>query len=87
MVSEKVTVINKTGLHARPASELSKIAARCAADITIRYKDKDVNPKSIIMLLTAMICYGAEIEIICEGETEKEDLQTMVAAVKSGLGE
>lgn len=29
MVSEKVTVINKTGLHARLASELTKIASKC----------------------------------------------------------
>lgn len=87
MVSEKVTVTNKTGLHARPASELMNAASKCKSDVIIRYKEKDINPKSIIMLLAATIGCGSEIEVICDGDTEIEDLETILTAIKSGLGE
>lgn len=86
MVSERVLVNNKTGLHARPASELAKVASKCKSDVIIRYNNKDFNPKSIINLLSAMICCGNEIEVICDGNSENEDLEAMVGAIKSGLG-
>lgn len=87
MVSERIIVTNKTGIHARPASELSKVAIKCESNISTRYKEKEVNPKSIIMLSSAMINRGSEIEVVCEGKTEKEDLQTLIDTINSGLGE
>ena len=87
MVSAKVTVINKTGFHARPAAELAKVASKCDSDVIIRTGEKQFNPKSILNILTAMIVCGTEIEVICEGPTEAEDLNTIVEAIKGGLGE
>lgn len=87
MVSQKVTVINKSGLHLRPAGILAKIAAGCKSDVTITKGDKTVNPKSVLILMSAAIMCGDEITITCEGETEEADLKTMVDAINSGLGE
>ena len=40
MYSKEVEIINKTGLHARPASEFTKKASSFNADITITFKEK-----------------------------------------------
>lgn len=87
MVSQKTTVINKSGLHLRPAADLSKLASSMTSDITIVAGDKKVNPKSVLILMSAAITQGTEIEIICEGENEEEDLRRLVEAIESGLGE
>lgn len=87
MVSQKTVVKNKSGLHLRPAADLSKLASTMTSDITIVAGDKKVNPKSVLILMSAGITQGTEIEIICEGENEEEDLRRLVEAIDSGLGE
>ncbi|MDO4297438.1 MAG: HPr family phosphocarrier protein [Lachnospiraceae bacterium] len=87
MVSKNVTVVNKSGIHARPASELAKVAMKCKSEVTIVAGDKRVNPKSVLNLMAAMIRCGTEITVECNGETEQEDLDTLVALIESGLGE
>lgn len=87
MVSQKVTVVNKSGVHARPAGTLAKVAMKCTSQVTLLVGDKKVNPKSVLNLMAAAIRCGTEIEFQCEGETEVEDLKALVEAVESGLGE
>ena len=87
MVSEKITVKNMSGLHLRPAGELSKIAAKCPSNITLVKGEKRVNPKSVLILMSAGIMCGDEITVECVGETEVQDLKTILDAIASGLGE
>lgn len=87
MVKASIVVRNKSGLHMRPASLLAGIAAKLRSEITIVAGDKQIDPKSILLLMSAGITYGTEIEIVCDGDSEKEDLQTMLDAISSGLGE
>lgn len=87
MVSQKTTVVNKSGLHLRPAADLSKLASSMTSDITIIAGEKKVNPKSVLVLMSAGITKGTEIEVICEGENEAEDLKKLIEAIESGLGE
>ncbi|MDR3289510.1 MAG: HPr family phosphocarrier protein [Peptococcaceae bacterium] len=87
MVSEIVTVTNKTGLHARPANAFIKVALAQPCAIKIKKNDKLFNGKSIVNVLAASVKCGEEIELIAEGENEQRALDAVVAAVKSGLGE
>lgn len=87
MVSQNITVTNKSGLHLRPASELSKVASKLTSEITLVKGDKRVNPKSVLILMSACICCGDEITVECSGENEAEDLQVIIDAINSGLGE
>lgn len=87
MVSQKITVNNASGLHARPAGELAKVCSGCRSDIAIIAGDKRINPKSILILMSAAIRCGTEITVECSGETEQEDLDTIISAISSGLGE
>ena len=87
MVSQRIVVKNKSGLHLRPAAEFSKLAAACQSDITLIKGEKKVNPKSILFLMSAAVKCGDEIELRCEGRTEEEDLAALIEAIESGLGE
>lgn len=87
MVKGTITVNNKSGLHLRPASELAKIAGKLTSDITIIAGEKKVNPKSVLILMSAGITKGTTIDITCEGSNEEADLQVMLDAIAGGLGE
>ncbi|MDF2586547.1 MAG: hypothetical protein K0S41_388 [Anaerocolumna sp.] len=87
MVSQKITVTNKSGIHARPASELAAVCTKCSSDVTILVGERKVNAKSILNLMAAAIRCGTEITVECNGATEKEDLEKIINAIASGLGE
>lgn len=87
LIKDKIVVKNQLGIHMRPAAVLSKIASKLNSNIRIKYNGQIINPKSILNLINAKIGESAEIEIICVGETEKEDLQILLDAISAGLGE
>ena len=87
MVSGKVTIINKLGLHARPAGVFVKEMANFQSNITIINGEKKVNAKRVMQMMSACIKCGTEIELQCEGPDEVEMLQAAVALIKSGLGD
>lgn len=87
MVSQKLVIKNKSGLHARPAGILAQAAMKCKSDVWIMLGEKKVQVKSILNLMAAGIKSGTEIELQCEGESEAEGLKTLVDLVESGLGE
>lgn len=87
MVSQKLVIKNESGLHARPAGILAQAATKCKSNVKIIVGDKTVQVKSILNLMAAAIKCGTEIELQCEGETEEEDLKTLVELIESGLGE
>ncbi|MFI3176501.1 MAG: HPr family phosphocarrier protein [Eubacteriales bacterium] len=87
MVSKKVTVCNPSGIHARPAGVLVKTTGKCNSDVFIVVGDKKIVAKSILNIMAAAIKCGTEIEIQCEGKTEVEDLEAVVAVIEGGLGE
>lgn len=87
MVSQKVIVKNKSGIHARPAGILTKAAGKCSSTVTILANGKTVQVKNILSLMAAAIKCGTEIEICCDGENEAEDLKSLVELIESGLGE
>ena len=77
MYSKQTTVVNKAGLHARPASEFVMKAKNGAA----------VNAKSIVRLLGEGLGTGTKIEVAAEGADEKAAVDALVALVNSGFGE
>lgn len=89
-VSAQTTIINATGLHARPASMFVAEAKKYESDVTIKNVDKDgapVNAKSIMMVLAAGLGTGTKIEVACDGADEQEALDALVALIDSGFGE
>ncbi len=63
---------DKAGLHARPASILCNIASKYSGDIDIIYNDKRYTLKSIMIIMSLGIPYGASIALEANGENEEQ---------------
>ena len=87
MLSQAITITNPTGLHLRPAGNLCKEAMKFKSKVTFEYRGNTANAKSVLSVLRACIKSGDEITLICEGEDEREALQSLIAYIESGLGE
>ena len=86
MYKQRVTVRNKTGLHARPASEFVKCASKYSSRIKIlnvKNEDEEANAKSIVMVLSLCL----EVEIRAVGSDEKEAVEALVSLIEGGFGE
>ncbi len=83
MVSQKVTVKNEAGLHARPASVLVKVASRFKSEFYIRMYGYEVNGKSILGVMTLAAESGAEMELILDGPDEDEALNAIVTVFEN----
>lgn len=87
MVKESVVIENETGLHARPATEISKIAMKYKCDINFLVNGKKINAKSPLMIMAAGIKNKTELEILCDGENEEKALEELKLAFKNQFGE
>lgn len=87
MVSSKTTVINPQGLHMRPAQLFVTEMAKFNSSVTIYFREKIINAKSIMNLMASCITQGSEIEICCEGEQEEAALNAALQLIESGLGD
>lgn len=87
MITEKVTILNETGLHARPASVFVNTAAKFKSDLTIQKEGKKVNAKSILSVLGLGISKGTELTISAEGPDEEEAVSKLVQLIKQGINE
>ena len=86
-VESTVEIVNPLGLHARPAAEFVKIAARFTADITVSKDGYAVNGKSIMGVMTLAAECGSSITIRAEGGDAEAAVQALVALVQLGFGE
>lgn len=87
MVKKSVVIENETGLHARPATEISKIAIKYPCDVNLIVNGKKVNAKSPLMIMAAGIKMKTELEILCDGEEEEKALEELKIAFNNLLGE
>jgi phosphocarrier protein len=89
MYSRSVTIVNKSGLHARPASVFVQRAGQFGSKICIKRLDSDeeTNAKSIIRVLSQGITKGTTIAVMAEGDDEQEAVDTLVGIIEDGIGE
>ena len=87
MKKEKVILQNETGLHARPAGELAKLAATFKSDINLNVNGKTVSAKSILGIMSLGITASTEIEIECDGEDEEIAMEEILKAFDNKFGE
>jgi phosphocarrier protein len=88
-VTREVTVTNREGLHARPASDFVLEAKKYGAAVTIRKlaEGTPVNAKSIARLLAQGITAGDTVEIAAQGEDAQAAVDGLAALVARGFGE
>ena len=72
MVKTEIKIINKHGLHARPAAQFVKIAGKFESDIKVIKDGLEVNGKSIMGIMMLAAEPGSTIILIAEGSDETE---------------
>ena len=87
MPERTVQIMNKNGLHARPAAEIVKLAAKFRSEITVTKDDLDVNGKSIMGVMMLAAEHGSSITFRAEGPDADQALDALATLVSNGFGE
>ncbi|MEI3605612.1 phosphocarrier protein HPr [Pseudogracilibacillus sp. SE30717A] len=82
MINKQFTVTGETGLHARPATQLVQVASRFSSDVELEYKNKKVNVKSIMGVMSLGIPQGATFTIITDGHDEEDAMNSIEELLK-----
>ncbi len=86
-VEREVQIVNRNGLHARPAAEIVKAASRFKSEITIRREDMEVNGKSIMGVMMLAAECGSRLSVRATGPDADEAVTALAALVASRFGE
>lgn len=83
----KATIVNKLGLHARPAMVFVDLASTFASDIKVRKDDNEVDGKSIMMMMMLAAGKDSELVIVAEGPDAGKACEALAKLVASGFDE
>ena len=87
MAERTVTIVNKNGVHARPAAEIVKTAGKFASNITIVRDDLEVNGKSIMGVMMLAAECGSQIVLRATGDDADAALEALAQLVAAKFGE
>lgn len=87
MVERKTQVINKLGLHARPAAMLVQKASKFKSEIKLQKEDVEINAKSILSVMMLAAEVGSFVTIKAEGEDEEEAVEAIAGLFEEKFGE
>lgn len=78
-MEKELKILNKLGLHARPAAEFVRCARRYRATIMFRKDGEQYSAESILDVLSANLECGAELVIVADGADAEEALAALEA--------
>lgn len=87
MKRKTVRILNPLGFHARAAARFVAEASRFKSRISVVFKDKEMDGKSILGLLLLAAPCGASIQLRADGVDEKEAIKALAAVVSGHFGE
>jgi phosphocarrier protein HPr len=87
MPERAVEVMNEAGIHARPAAEIVKVAAKFRSEIVIVRDDLEVNAKSIMGVMMLAAECGATIVIRAEGDDAQAAIDALANLIAGKFGE
>ena len=87
MAELSVRIVNKNGLHARPAAEIVKAAARFQSEITLRRDDLEVNGKSIMGVMMLAAEDGSTLQLQASGPDADDAVRAIATLIANKFGE
>ncbi|HKG92708.1 MAG TPA: HPr family phosphocarrier protein [Gemmatimonadaceae bacterium] len=87
MAEREVQIMNRNGLHARPAAEIVKAAAKFQSDITIIRDDIEVNGKSIMGVMMLAAEYGSTLKLKADGPDAEQAVNAIADVIAKKFGE
>src|SRR3954462_7534691 len=85
MPERTVKIVNKLGIHARPAAEIVKVASKYSSNITIVRDDLEVNGKSIMGVMMLAAECGSTIDLKADGADADQALAALDALIADGF--
>ncbi len=86
-MERSVQILNKNGLHARPAAEIVKISAKFQSEITLARDGMEVNGKSIMGVMMLAAECGATLVLRAEGSDADAALDALADLIQRKFGE
>jgi phosphocarrier protein len=77
VIERTFTVLNKMGLHARPAAALVTALQKFDSHVLLRKDDQEVDGKSIMGILTLTAEFGSKLTVTAEGVDEQAVIDSM----------
>lgn len=87
MVERSVEIVNKNGIHARPAAEIVKTAGRFKSHITLSREDLEVNGKSIMGVMMLAAEFGSLVQLRADGPDADEAIEALAILIANKFGE
>ncbi|MFN2564262.1 MAG: HPr family phosphocarrier protein [Gemmatimonadaceae bacterium] len=87
MIERTVRIVNKNGLHARPAAEIVKLASRYQSDITLVRDDLEVNGKSIMGVMMLAAEFGSSLLLRAAGPDAEQAVNALSDLIARKFGE
>ena len=82
-----VQIVNEAGIHARPAAEIVKTAARFKSEIMIVKDGLDVNAKSIMGVMMLAAECGSTVVLRADGDDAQAAIDAIADVIANGFGE
>jgi phosphocarrier protein HPr len=86
-IEKELTIVNRLGLHARPAAMFVRIASRHRAEIWVSKEGEEVNGKSIMGLMMLAVGQGSTLRIRCDGPDADKAMEELEDLIKAGFNE
>ena len=86
-IEKEVTIVNRLGLHARPAAMFVRIASRHRAEIWVSKEGEEINGKSIMGLMMLAAGQGSKLRIRCDGPDADKAMEELEELIKAGFNE
>ena len=86
-LEEEVAIVNKYGLHARPAMQFVELANRFGSKIEVSNGVLSVDAKSIMSVMRLAGTQGTVLRIIADGKDAAEAVAGLKKLVADGFGE
>jgi phosphocarrier protein HPr len=86
-LEKEVAIVNRLGLHARPAAMFVRIASRHRAEIWVSKEGEEVNGKSIMGLMMLAAGQGSKLRIRCDGPDADKAMEELEELIKAGFNE
>src|ERR671937_2017720 len=86
-IEKEIKVVNRLGLHARPAAMFVRIASRYRSEVWVAKEGEEVNGKSIMGLMMLAAGQGSRLRIRCEGPDAGKAMDELEALINSKFNE
>jgi phosphocarrier protein len=86
-IEKEITIINRLGLHARPAAMFVRIATRYRSEVWVEKEGERINGKSIMGLMMLAAGQGSKLNIQCEGADADKVMEELEELIRKKFNE